>query len=369
MQIPVERSLSTNMKSLSSDVEADDMRVPASLYTAYKDGKVRCNLCEHHCWIPEGKTGICKVRENVNGILYTLVYGRTISQHIDPIEKKPLYHFYPGSTAYSIATPGCNFRCRWCQNWDISQMPREQDLISGYKASPEQIVTSAQESGSRSIAYTYTEPTIFFEYAYDTARLAHDAGLANIFVTNGYMSKDVLLAFKTYLDAANVDLKAFSEKTYHRYVGARLQLVLDNLKTIKELGIWLEVTTLVIPELNDDPGELRDAAVFIAQELGVDTPWHISRFSPAYRMTDRPSTPLATLRRAREIGLEEGLHFVYIGNAREEGNNDTLCPVCGKLLIRRSGYAMLANKLRSGCCPVCGTQVAGIGMSECTRSN
>lgn len=364
VQKPIEQSPPTYSETLPGDAEANGKRIPALLYTAYKDGKVRCNLCEHQCWIPEGKTGVCKVRENINGTLYTLVYGRTISRHIDPIEKKPLYHFYPGSTAYSIATPGCNFRCRWCQNWDISQMPHEKDLISGHKASPEQIVAAAQETSSRSIAYTYTEPTIFFEYAYDTARLAHDAGLANILVTNGYMSKDMLLAFKTYLDAANVDLKAFKEKTYHRYVGAKLQPVLDNLKNIKELGIWLEVTTLVIPGLNDDPGELRDAAAFIAHELGENTPWHISRFFPAYQMTDRPITPLPTLRRAREIGLEEGLHFVYIGNTREEANNDTLCPVCGKLLIRRKGYAILANRLRSGCCPVCGTEVAGVGMSE-----
>lgn len=242
-------------------------------------------------------------------------------------------------------------------------MPREKDLRYGYKASPEQIVTAAQNSRSRSIAYTYTEPTIFFEYAYDTAGLAHDAGLANIFVTNGYMSKDMLLTFKTYLNAANVDLKAFSEKTYHQYIGAKLQPVLDNLKTIKELGIWLEVTTLVIPGLNDDPSELRDAAAFIAHELGENTPWHINRFFPAYQMTDRPSTPLATLRRAREIGLEEGLQFVYIGNTREENSNDTLCPVCGKLLIRRKGYTMLINRLRSGRCPACGTSIAGVGMA------
>jgi pyruvate formate lyase activating enzyme len=367
--MPVERSPSTNMRSLSSDAEADDKRIPASLYTAYKDGKIRCNLCEHHCWISEGKTGICKVRENINGILYTRVYGRAISQHKDPIEKKPLYHFYPGSTTYSIATQGCNFRCRWCQNWDISQMPREKHLISGKYTSPKQIIADAQAVNCRSIAYTFTEPTIFFEYAYDIARLAHEVGLTNIFVTNGYMSQDMLAVFNAHLDAANVDLKAFSEKTYHRYVGARLQPVLDNLKIIKRSKTWLEVTTLVIPELNDSSSELRDTASFIAQELGVDTPWHISRFFPAYKMTDRPPTPMSTLYRAHEIALEEGLQFVYIGNSRKVGSNHTHCPACGELLIQRSGFALQVNRLKNGYCPTCGASIPGVGMGGSAQIN
>ena len=221
----------------------------AALYEKITKDRVRCNLCAHHCVIADGKLGACHVRKNINGTLYTLVYGRTISQHVDPIEKKPLYHFYPGTSSYSIATPGCNFRCRWCQNWDIAQMPREQGLISGAEASPEQIVAGALASGCQSIAYTYTEPTIFFEYAYDTARLAHEAGIANVYVTNGYMTSDMLEAFHPYLDAANVDLKAFREKTYHRYVGAGLKPVLESMKVMKRLGIWLEVTTLVIPGL------------------------------------------------------------------------------------------------------------------------
>jgi pyruvate formate lyase activating enzyme len=252
----------------------------ALLYETLADNKVRCHLCAHHCVIADGKKGVCQVRENRGGTLYTLVYGRTITQQIDPVEKKPLFHFYPGSTAYSIATPGCNFRCRWCQNWDIAQMPRERHLIVGYEASPEQIVAASQGHGCRSIAYTYTEPTIFFEYAFDTARLARAAGLANIFVTNGYMTADMLATFHPYLDAANVDLKAFRKKTYHRYVGAGLQPVLDSMRLMKKLNIWLEVTTLVVPGINDDPAELRDAARFVAQELGVDTPsTHGSTFS------------------------------------------------------------------------------------------
>jgi pyruvate formate lyase activating enzyme len=276
------------------------------------------------------------------------------------VEKKPLYHFYPGSDAYSIATAGCSFRCRWCQNWEISQLPREQHLIAGRELAPEQTVAAALEAGCRSIAYTYTEPTVFFEYAYDTARLAHAAHLANIFVTNGYMSAEALETLHPHLDAANVDLKAFREKTYHRFVGAALRPILDNLKAMKRLGIWLEVTTLVIPDLNDDPAELRDAARFVAGELGPDTPWHLSRFFPAYRMTDRPPTPVATLLQAREIGLAEGLRYVYVGNVRGESN--THCHQCGRLLIRRCGYQIAKNCVRGGRCPACDTPVAGVGI-------
>jgi len=332
------------------------------LYEKLSDDRVRCHLCAHRCLIADEKRGVCLVRENRGGTLYTLVYGRTISQHVDPVEKKPLLHFYPGSTAYSIATPGCNFRCRWCQNWEISQMVRERHFIMGDEASPEQVVAAAQRASCRSIAYTYTEPTIFFEYSYDTARLAHEAGIANVYVTNGYMTEEMLETFDPYLDAANVDLKAFRDETYKKYVGARLQPVLDSLKVMKRLGIWVEVTTLVIPGINDDPAELRDAARFVAQELGVETPWHISRFYPHYEMTDVPPTPVSTLRQALEIGLEEGLRYVYVGNVPGEAN--TVCHKCGRLLVRRSGYCILENHVQpDGTCPDCGTPVAGVGMA------
>jgi len=294
-------------------------------------------------------------------MLYTLVYGRSVAQHVDPVEKKPLYHFYPGTTAYSIATVGCNFRCRWCQNWDISQMVRERHLVMGEEASPQRIVSTAQEAGCRSIAYTYTEPTIFFELTYDTARLANEAGLANVYVTNGYMTEEMLDAFHPYLDAANVDLKAFRDETYRTYVGGRLQPVLEAMEAMKRLGIWLEVTTLVIPGINDNDGELKDAADFVAGELGVETPWHISRFSPAYKMTDVPPTPVETLRRARKIGLEAGLRYVYVGNVPDEAN--TVCHECGHMLIRRSSYRVLENHVSSGGrCPNCGAPVAGVGL-------
>ncbi len=334
----------------------------ALLYEKLSDNKVRCKLCAHRCVIFDGRKGICQVRENRGGTLYTLVYGRTISQHVDPVEKKPLFHFYPGSMAYSMATPGCNSRCRWCQNWEIAQMPHEQHLILGRQADPPEIVAEAQQAGCRTIAYTYTEPTIFFEYAYETARLAHAAGLANIYVTNGYMTAEMLETFQPYLDAANVDLKAFRDETYRRYVRIRLQPVLDSLKRMKALGIWVEVTTLVIPGINDEPTELRDAAQFVCGELGPETPWHLSRFFPAYKMTDVPPTPVATLQQARQIGLEAGLHYVYIGNVSSE--DDTVCHHCGRLLIRRAGYWISENNvLPNKCCPACGTPVAGVGMA------
>ncbi len=334
----------------------------AMLYERLSGGRVRCNLCHHQCVISDGKRGVCQVRENRGQTLFTLVYGRAIAQHVDAVEKKPLFHFFPGSSAYSIGTPGCNFRCRWCQNWEISQTPCEQHLIAGQELRPEQIVAAAQRAGSRSIAYTYTEPTIFFEYAYETARRARAAGIANVFVTNGYLSRQALETFQPLLDAANMDLKAFRDETYRNYTGARLQPVLDTMKRMKQLGVWLEVTTLVVPGINDDPQELRDAADFVAQELGVATPWHISRFFPDYQMTAVPPTPVATLRRAEQIGRDAGLQYVYVGNVREDA--DTYCHACGELLIRRALMAVSENRVQlESRCPRCGATVAGVGMT------
>jgi pyruvate formate lyase activating enzyme len=333
----------------------------ARLYSRQEGQSVTCHLCAHRCTINEGKTGVCQVRENAGGTLYSLVYGQIISRQVDPIEKKPLFHFYPGSSAYSIAAPGCNFRCQWCQNADISQMPRESGLVLEEAISPEQIVEAACGSGGRSIAYTYTEPTIWFEYTYDTGRLAREAGLANVYVTNGYMTTEMLESFSPYLDAANVDLKSFRDATYRKHVGARLQPVLDSLQTMVRLGIWVEVTTLLIPGINDDPAELRELARFIAG-LGPEIPWHVSRFFPAYRMTLVPPTPLSLMERARDIGREEGLRYIYLGNVPGRGYQDTICPVCGRTLILRRGTAMIANDILRGGCPDCGNRVAGIGL-------
>jgi pyruvate formate lyase activating enzyme len=334
----------------------------ALLYQKLGENKVQCNLCAHRCVINPGKKGICKVKENNSGILYTKVYGRTITQNIDPIEKKPLYHFYPGSKAYSIATAGCNFHCRFCQNWDISQITNDEILKSGKKAAPEQIVLNTKQAGCNNIAYTYTEPTIFFEYSFDTARIAHETGLNNIYITNGYMTTEMLEMISPYLDAVNVDLKAFRDETYRRIIGARLQPVLDNLKKIKRLGIWLEVTSLIIPSVNDDPHEIRDMANFVATELGRDVPWHISRFFPAYKMKGIPATPLQTLQMAKKIGLEAGLYFVYLGNLENNGITDTNCPQCGQVLIQRTIFGIIKNIIQDSHCLNCGMEIAGVGL-------
>jgi pyruvate formate lyase activating enzyme len=334
----------------------------ALLYQKLEGNKVQCNLCAHRCVINNGKKGLCKVRENRGGILYTKAYGRTIAQNIDPIEKKPLYHFYPGSKAYSIATAGCNFYCRFCQNWHISQITNDEILKSGKETTPEQIVLNAKQSGCKNIAYTYTEPIIFFEYSYDTACIAHESGLKNIYVTNGYMTTETLEMISPYLDAVNVDLKAFRDKTYRQFIGARLQPVLDNLKKIRQLGIWLEVTSLIIPGVNDDQHEIRDMANFVATELGLDVPWHISRFFPAYKMKEVSATPLQTLQMAKKIGLEAGLYYVYLGNLGDNGNLDTICPKCGQILIERSNFGIMKNNIQDNRCPNCGMEIAGVGL-------
>ncbi len=342
----------------------------ALLYEKLSDQRVGCNLCAHRCVIAEGRKGVCKVRENRAGELYTLVYGIPLSQAVDPIEKKPLFHFYPGSTAFSIATVGCNFQCEFCQNADISQMPRDQGRIVGSQATPEQVVQAAQRYGSRSIAYTYTEPTIFFEYSYDIACLAHAAGIASVYVTNGYMTSEMLKLFQgvsdghePWLDAANVDLKAFRDETYKKVCGARLQPVLDSLKLMKELGVWVEVTTLVVPDMNDSEAELREMAQFIAGELGVEVPWHVSRFHPDYKMHDRGPTPAGVLQRAYDLGREAGLRYVYVGNMPGARLENTFCHNCGEIVLERWGFRVGRRNIRDGMCGNCGTPVDGVGMS------
>ncbi len=342
----------------------------ALLYERLDEGRVRCNLCAHHCIVRPGEKGLCQVRENRGGELHTLVYGLPLSLAVDPIEKKPLFHFHPASTAFSIATVGCNFRCAFCQNADISQMPRDRGEIRGRQTSPEAVVDAARRAGCRSIAYTYTEPTIFFEYSYDIARLAHQAGIGSVYVTNGYMTSDMLETFQglknghdAWLDAANVDLKAFRDETYRRVCGARLQPVLDALKQMKRLDVWVEVTTLVVPEMNDSEQELSDIARFIADELGEETPWHVSRFHPDYKMRDRGPTPLATLRRAYDLGRKAGLRYVYVGNMPGARLEDTRCPDCGQAVVKRSGFWVTERQLApGGVCAHCGAKIHGVGL-------
>jgi len=332
----------------------------AMLYERLEGTDVRCRLCAHRCLIKDGTRGVCLVRENRGGTLYTYSYGKSISHGIDPVEKKPLFHFQPGSATFSIATAGCNFHCRFCQNWQISQVLRDGGSIRGQDLPPERIVDLAVQSGCGSISYTYTEPTIFFEYAYDTGRLAHQAGLKNILVTNGYMTAEALETVRPYLDAANVDLKSFDDEFYRKLAGARLQPVLDTLKLMRKLGVWIEVTTLVIPGWNDTEVLFRQIASFIAEELGVDTPWHISRFHPMYDMSDVPPTPASSLHQARRIGLEAGLRYVYEGNVPGSDGENTYCYNCGVVLVRRFGHRLVENKVSSGACYNCGAAIVGV---------
>jgi pyruvate formate lyase activating enzyme len=334
----------------------------AMFYEKAGGNKVRCGLCRFRCLIADGKRGICAVRENRGGTLHTLVYGKAIAEHADPIEKKPLYHVMPGSMSYSVATVGCNFRCLHCQNYTISQPVHDTLRITGIDLPPEEIVARALASGCRSIAYTYTEPTIFFEYAYDTAVLAKKAGLRNIFVTNGYITPEALACIRPFLDAANIDLKGFSERFYTEVVHAMLKEVLDSIVEYKRQGIWIELTTLVIPGWNDSDEDLRGIAGFIADKVGKETPWHVSAFHPTFKMIDRPRTPLDTLRRARHIGLEAGLRYVYEGNVPGEGGENTYCPSCGETLIERHGFYLEHNSIEMGKCPACAAIIDGIEM-------
>ena len=331
----------------------------AMLYSPLGGGKVRCDLCNHRCIISPSKRGICGVRENREGKLYTLVFGRAISLNVDPIEKKPIFHLYPGSTSFSIAAVGCNFRCLQCQNHEISQMPVDQGRIDGSAVAPSKIVSLAKEYRCQSISYTYTEPTIYFEYAYETAMLAREEGIKNIFVTNGYMSEEALRMIQPCLDAANVDLKSFHEKVYKEVCGASLKPVLENLRLMKQMGIWVEVTTLVIPTLNDSDKEFEEIARFILS-LGPEVPWHVSAFYPTYKMLNLRRTPSSLLHRAREIGMRTGLRYVYCGNIPGGEGEDTFCPQCERKVIERVGFQVTRNDVVKEECPHCHAKIEGI---------
>jgi len=327
------------------------------------DAWVQCTNCAHYCLIKNAHRGICGVRENKDGKLYSLVYSKAIAINIDPIEKKPFFHFLPGSYSLSMATVGCNFSCLYCQNYDISQDPKSNKPISFfYNLSPQEIVEMALKNKTPSISYTYTEPTIFLEYALDTMKLAKKAGLKNNWVTNGFMSKEALDLVAPYLDAANVDLKGFNEEFYQKVCGGRLQPVLETLKRMKTLRrrsgqgkIWAEVTTLVIPTLNDDEKTFKDIAKFIYEELGPETPWHISQFCGAisWKLQHIPDTPIETLEKAYQIGKEAGLKYVYTGNVPGHRGEDTFCPQCGTLCIDRTNY-IIHRYDKDGKCPKCG---------------
>lgn len=327
----------------------------AKFYKKLKEDIVQCQLCNHFCTIKDGDVGICRVRKNNNGMLYSLVYGYPITLNVDPIEKKPLYHFQPGSLSYSLGTLGCNFKCGNCQNWDISQAEKIENKLKQIDfIDPEKIVEEAVGNGCKSIAYTYTEPTIFSEYALDIMKLAREHKIKNVWVSNGFMSKDCLTAILPYLDAINVDLKSMDEEFYKNYCSARVMPVLENLKTIKQEGVHLEITTLIIPSLSDSLEMLEQIADFIANELDTDVPWHLSKFSPeiSWKLKNIPQTNDGIIYQAYEIGKDAGLKYVYVGNMPGDQKENTYCPKCAELAIRRMGYHIdrLDNRGRCSKC-------------------
>jgi len=333
---------------------------PAMLWESLEDGKVLCRLCPWRCKIAEDKLGRCCVRKNIGGKLHSMNYYRLCATNVDPIEKKPLFHFLPGTMSFSIACVGCNFQCDFCQNWQIAQMPRNTGQIAGQKVSPQTIVRQALDTGCKSISYTYTEPTIFYELAYETSKLAHEAGLKNTFVSNGYITTEALETIEPYLDGINVDLKSFREDFYKRMCHAHLEPVLTSLRWLAKSRVWLEITTLLIPGQNDSDDELKEAANFIAAELGPHIPWHISRYHPDYKYADSGPTPLAAIERALEIGKQAGLRYCYGGNAMGHPSESTYCYNCGKLLIGRIGFTLGEYEIRDGRCPSCQAQIDGV---------
>lgn len=330
---------------------------------AGKEKKVNCKLCNFRCLIDDGKVGRCLVRKNIDGTLYSMTYNKVISANPDPIEKKPLYHFQPGTSSFSIATMGCNFRCKFCQNWQISQAAIETGSIDGQAVTPQQIVDAALRNKCSSIAHTYTEPTIFMELSNDCGRLAKEKGLTNVFVTNGYMTKEAIDFASDWLNGMNIDLKAFNENYYRNLCSAHLQPVLDTIKYVaNHTDIWLELTTLLVPGQNDSEEEIKKLTDFIVTQAGPDIPWHISRFHPQYKYTDSTATPMQTMEKAYHIGKKAGLHYVYLGNVVGPDTANTYCYNCGRVLIKRTGFSMSQNYLKNAACPHCGTKVAGYGL-------
>jgi len=331
----------------------------AILWKKLKDSIVECQACNFRCKIPSGSLGNCSVRKNMNGELFSLVYGNISSRNVDPIEKKPLFHFYPGIRTYSIGTVGCNFRCLFCQNYDISQSSvNENDEFDS--TTPEQIVEAAKKYGCEAIAYTYNEPSIFIEFVVETAKLAKKQGLKNVYVTNGYETKETLEELKGLVDAMNIDLKSMNDEFYLKVCGAvKIENVLETIALAHKMGFWIEITTLVIPGHNDSEKELKEIADFISN-LDKNIPWHISRFFPMYKMENVPPTPIETLMKARKIGADAGLKYIYVGNAQTPEYENTICPKCSATIIERNWHeGIVNNKLKKGKCPECGEKIEG----------
>jgi len=325
-----------------------------SAFYRVEGDRIVCQLCRHYCKLKEGQVGVCGVNENEGGKLKNLVYGKVSAINIDPIEKKPLYHFLPSSKSLSIGTVGCNFKCPFCQNWQISQ---SKDVDSGYLVTPKQLVDLALEYGCESISYTYNEPTIFYPFAKDVALLAKERGLKNVFVSNGFETPEIIEDMVGVIDAFNIDIKGFKSEYYKKYLKGDLEAVLDTIRLFNKKGFWVECTTLIVPGDNDSEDEIRDIAKFIAS-VSRDIPWHLSAFHPDYKVKDKGATPISTMKRAYEIAKEEGLKYVYLGNILVEAN--TYCPHCGELLVERLGFDVLQNNLKDGHCPKCNTKIAGV---------
>ena len=331
----------------------------AYLYEKKTGKTIECCMCAHRCIIKENSAGFCRVRKNNNGRLFSLTYDNIIASNLDPVEKKPLFHFLPGTKTYSIAAAGCNFTCSFCQNFNISQVPRLSGAIPGKKIKPESIVEAALNSEAASISYTYTEPTVYFEFAYDTAKLASDAGLRNIFVSNGFMTEKCIDKISPYLHAINIDLKSYSDDFYRNICGGRLEPVLKSISLAHKKGIWVEVTTLLINGYNDSSEEIQALTDFLVS-IDPHMPWHISRFHPNFKFTDVRRTHEESLLSAMDIGQKNGLKYIYIGNIFGNKAESTFCHKCGNLLIARRGFMLTKKSLESGCCTACGTEIPGI---------
>ncbi len=337
-----------------------DMKKEAMFYKVLDKEKktVQCQLCPHLCVLEVGEIGKCRIRQNKNGKLVSLVYGRPCSLALDPIEKKPLYHFLPGEQALSIATPGCNLRCKHCQNWEISQ--QGPDKVRTLEVKPEEVVKEATKHNTKIISYTYTEPTIFYEYMLDTAKLAKKEGIKNTTVTNGFINPEPLKKLCEYLDASNIDLKSLDDEFYRRVCGGRVEPVLESIKLMKEKGVWIEITNLLIPGLNDSIKEISKLISWVRKNLGRGTPLHFTAFYPTYKLLNLPPTSLSTLRKARKIALSRGLKYVYTGNLSDEEGNNTYCPKCGKLLIKRRLFSVIENNIKKGECAFCNEKIPGV---------
>jgi len=344
--------------NLTTSLSGEEKPKEASFWQKLQDKIVQCQLCPRRCAIPDGKRGFCGVRENRGGTLYTLVYAKPVAIHIDPIEKKPLFHFLPSTTAFSIATAGCNLKCKFCQNWEISQA-RPEEVEYTY-IEPKDLVDKVLESGSPTIAYTYTEPTIFYEYMLETAKLAKARGLRNIMHSNGYINEEPLRQLSKYLDAANIDLKGFSDEYYAKLTDGTLEPVLKSLKVLREEGVHIEITNLILPGFNDDEALIRKMCIWIKDNLGADTPVHFGRFFPLYKLANLNPTPVETLEKARQIALESGLKYVYIGNVGGHLAENTYCPRCKKIVIERKGYFITQNNLVDGKCKFCQEEIKGV---------